>query len=341
MTAAITRRSLLQFGGAALAASAVAWPRPSRADATPGYTNVQIVDTGHGTNEAFLRPLAANGVKTIFRYYAQEDNLPGKNITPRERDMIHAHGLSIAIVYQYQSHQANRFNAQTGRRDARFCLDRAAEINQPRGSTIFFGVDSDTHSDASVVEYLTAVREVFDNRYQIGCYGSGAHCLAALNAGVTNLTWVAEAPAWGGTRQFLGSERWTLYQNKTQIEDSPIMSAGGIPIDTDILNPRFNSIGAFDGQGRVVGYDPTQVQLTYETRRFVDATQLNVRDRPNGSVVAHMCIARTVHVLGIEHGWAHIDTNEDGRGDGYCSAEYLKPLNQMPAYVSGCRLAAL
>jgi hypothetical protein len=341
MTPTITRRSLLQFGGAALAASAVAWPKAGRAQAAPGYTNVQIVDTGHGTNEAFLRPLADNGVKTIFRYYAQEDNLPGKNITPRERDMIFDHGLSVAIVYQHQSHQANRFTTQTGRRDARFCLDRAAEIAQPHGSTIFFGVDSDTHPDEAIVEYLTAVRGVFDNRFQIGCYGSGAHCLAALNAGVTNLTWVAEAPAWGGTRQFVNSELWTLYQNKTQIEDSPIMSGGGIPIDTNVLNPRFNSIGAFDAHGSVIGYDPTQVQLAYESRYFVDATELNVRDRPNGSVVTHMCVARTVHVLGIEHGWAHVDTNEDGRGEGYCSTDYLRPLNQMPAYVSGCTSAAL
>ncbi len=341
MNPAMTRRGLLQLGGAALAASTVAWPRTGRAQTSAGYTNIQIVDTGHGTNATFLRPLADNGVKTIFRYFAQEDNLPGKNITTRERDMIFDHGLSIAIVYQYQSHAANRFTAANGTRDARFCLERAAEISQPVGSAIFFGVDSDSHTDAAVVEYLTAVRQIFNNRYQIGCYGSGAHCQAVLNAGVANLTWVAEAPAWGGTRQFINSERWTLYQNKTQIEDSPIMSAGGIPIDTDVLNPLFNSIGAFNAHGNVIAYDPTQVQLAYQSRMFVDATELNVRSRPNGSVVTHMCVARTVHVLGVEHGWAHIDVNEDGRGEGYCSVDYLRPLNQMPAYVSGCSNAAV
>src|SRR5688572_7579166 len=64
-------------------------------------SNALIVDTGHGTNRSFLRPLAENGVQTIFRYYAQEDTLPGKNLTPRERDMIFDHGLSIATVYQH------------------------------------------------------------------------------------------------------------------------------------------------------------------------------------------------------------------------------------------------
>ena len=313
----------------------------ARPGAAVTNSNIQIVDTGHGTNPDFLRPLAENGVQTIFRYYAQEDNIPGKNITPYERDMIFDHGLSIAIVYQHQAYLAGRFTTATGTRDANFCLQRAAEINQPSGSTIFFGVDSDSHTDASVLEYLTAVRRVIGNRYEIGCYGSGAHCVAALNAGLVTYTWVAEAPAWGGTRSFINSRRWTLYQNKTQIEDSPIMSGGGVPIDTNIVNPGFNTIGAFNRNGQRIGYDPAQVALNYDRRMFVAATELNVRDRPGGGVIAHMCIARTVHVLALSNGWAEIDTNEDGRADGYVSAEFLRPMNQMPAYVSGCRPLAL
>lgn len=340
MPPSLTRRQLLQYGGAAATALAgtALFARPGAAVTN---SNIQIVDTGHGTNPDFLRPLAENGVRTIFRYYAQENNIPGKNITPYERDMIFDHGLSIAIVYQHQAYLSGRFTTATGTRDANFCLERAAEIRQPRGTTIFFGVDSDTHSDASVLEYLTAVRRVIGNRYEIGCYGSGAHCVAALNAGLVSYTWVAEAPAWGGTRSFINSGRWTLYQNKTQIEDSPIMSAGGVPIDTNVLNPSFNTIGAFDRNGDRVGYDPMQVALNYERRMFVHATELNVRESPGGRVLSHMCIARTVHVLGVENGWARIDTNEDGRADGYVSAEFLRPLHQMPAYVSGCQPLAL
>lgn len=341
MTATLTRRSFVQLGGVAVAASAVAvWPQPARPQ-TVGPSNIQIVDTGHGTNEAFLRPLADNGVNTIFRYYAQENNIPGKNITPRERDMIFDHGLALAIVYQHQAYLPGRFTTATGTRDANFCLERAAEIGQPQGTTIFFGVDSDTHTDASVIEYLTAVRAALGGRYMIGCYGSGAHCAAALNAGVVSMTWVAEAPAWGGTREFINSSAWTLYQNKTQIEDSPIMSAGGVPIDTNILNPRFDTIGAFNRDGHMIVHDRSWTQLSYDRRMFVTATELNIRDRPNGRVVAHMCISRTVHVLGVENGWALVDTNEDGLADGYCSADFLEPLNRMPAYVSGCRPLAI
>lgn len=334
----LTRRSFMYLGGAAIAGAALSLPARSHGYA---HTNIQIVDTGHGTNETFLRPLAENGVNTIFRYYAQENNIPGKNVTPRERDMIFDHGLALAIVYQHRAQQPGRFTAETGRRDARFCQERAAEIRQPEGTAIFFGVDSDTHTDAAVIEYLTAVNSVFGGRFLVGCYGSGAHCRAALNAGVVSMTWVAEAPAWGGTRNFINSRDWTIYQNKTQIEDSPIMSAGGVPIDTNILNPRFNTIGAFNRDGHMILYDQTYAQASYDRRMFVAATQLNIRDRPGGHVVSHMCICRTVHVLGIDDGWAMVDTNEDGRADGYCSAEYLRPLHQMPAYVSGCRPLAI
>ncbi len=336
MTPTISRRGFLRSGGATLVASSMLSLAPTRAFAALTGTNALIVDTGHGTNPAFLRPLADNGVQTIFRYYAQENNIPGKNVTPYERDMIFDHGLTLAIVYQHRSHVAGRFTAAAGREDANFCLARAGEIRQPHGTAIFFGLDSDTHSSADVIEYLTVVNRILGRRYYVGCYGSGAHCAAALDAGVASLTWVAEAPAWGGTRQFINSGRWHLYQNKTQIEGNPIMSAGGVPIDTNILNPRFNTIGAFDRHGNVVGYDPIRLQISYDRRMFVGATQLNVRDRPNGTVVAHLCVARTVHVLAIDDGWAMIDIDEDGRADGWCSAEYLRPLNQMPAYVGGC-----
>jgi hypothetical protein len=357
---ALSRRRFLRLGGAALATTAVgglagcartaadfaaaaaAPVRPSSIESViagaPTNSNAQIVDTGHGTNERFLRPLADNGVKTIFRYFAQENNLPGKNITPRERDMIFDHGMSIAIVYQWQAYRPGRFNSQTGRDDARFCMLRAREINQPDGSAVYFAVDNDSHPREDVVEYLAAVKRQLDGRYQIGCYGSGYQCAGGIDAGHATLSWIAEAPAWQGTRSFLNSRRWTIYQNKTQIESSSIMSAGGVPIDTDILNPRFDSIGAFDRWGNIVRYDPAQTQLTYDRRMFVTADQFNVRERArsNGHVVGHLCVARTVHVLSISDGWAQVDTNEDGRPDGYVSAEYLRPLHQMPEYVRGC-----
>lgn len=336
MISEISRRDVLKLGGAALATSVAGGLAAVTAAEAASSSNVLIVDTGHGTNAAFLRPLADNGVQTIFRYYAQEDNIPGKNITPRERDMIFDHGLSLAIVYQHKAYLRDRFTARTGDRDARFVLGRAREIRQPRGSAIFFAVDSDAHTPADVIAYLRAVRRVIGNRYEIGCYGSGTNCAAAVNAGLATLSWVATSPAWGGTRAFINSGGWHLYQNKVQIESNPIMSAGRVPIDTNIINPRFDSVGAFDRRGDRVRYDPARLRIAYERRMFVAANQLNVREKPEGRVIAQLCSARTVHVLRISNGWAQVDLEEDGRANGWCCADYLRPIHEMPDYTPGC-----
>lgn len=306
-----------------------------------GGSKIQIVDTGHGTNATFLRGLADNGVKTIFRYFAQENNLPGKNITRRERDMIFDHGLSLAIVYQFEAYRRDRFNPASGRADADFCLERAAEISQPHGSAIFFAVDNDSHTSEDVIAYLSAVKQRLGGRFQIGCYGSGHQCAAVMDDGLATMAWIAEAPAWRGTREFINARRWHLYQNKTQIERNRHMSSGGVPIDANVLNARFDSIGAFDRSGAIVRYDSATVRHIYDRRMFVSATQLNIRDRPRGRVTTHVCVSRTVHVLSIRDGWAEVDLDEDGRADGWCSAEFLVPLHRMPPYVRGCTPAPL
>ena len=48
-----------------------------------------------------------------------------------------------------------------------------------------------------------------------------------------------------------------------------------------------------------------------------------------------------MHVVDTRGDWAEVDINEDGRGEGFVAAEYLRPLNQMPAYVSGCELMSV
>lgn len=330
-----SRRDFFKLTATAAVGAAMVSPLAALAAGTDSRT--LIVDTGHGTNERFLRPLADNGVRTIFRYYAQEDNLPGKNLTVRERDMIFDHGLSIAIVYQHKARLNDRFNATTGRRDAQFCLERASQVRQPQGTAIYFGVDSDAHSRADVIEYLGAVQRHFGSRYVVGCYGSGRNCQAALDAGVARCTWVAQAPAWSGTRDFMNSGRWMLYQNRTQIEGNPIMSAGRVPIDANILNPIYDSVGAFAKDGTMVRYDLARLRTNYDRRRWVNVNQLNVRERPDGRVVSQLCSARTVHVLDTKRGWCHIDTDEDGRPDGWCRADYLVPMERMPEFIRGCQ----
>ncbi|MAY46509.1 MAG: hypothetical protein CML65_14810, partial [Rhodobacteraceae bacterium] len=294
-------------------------------------------------NTFFYEVLVNSGVDTVLRYYSDQNNagLACKNVTRLERDILHDHGLSLAIVYQFEGRGQNRYTGPRATRDAGFCLDRARAIGQPDGSAIYFGVDSDAalNTDAGVLDYFREVRRVFGGRYRVGIYAAGARCRLIRNAGLADYFWVPEAPAWAGTRDFLNSGDWTVFQNKTDIEKS-FMTDGldqPIAIDTDIVNPaQGNTIGAFRRDGSIATYDPARLHAVHDARHWVTDGKLDLHDTPGTGGAGHLCIARTVHVIETAGDWAWVDIDEDGLGDGYCLRAALSPLPRMPAWRGGC-----
>lgn len=297
-------------------------------------------------NHLFLDALANSGVDTVIRYYSDENNagLHCKNVTQRERDVLAEHGLGLAIVYQFEGRRRDRYTAAQAQSDAQFCLSRARVIGQPAGSTIFFGVDADAslNTDAGVRGYFEVVRQIFAGRFRIGIYAAGARCRLIRDAGLADFYWVPEAPAWAGTRDFINSGAWSMFQNKTDINNS-WMTAGmdqTLHIDTNILNPaQVQSIGAFRKDGSEITYDINRLQNVARARHWVTTPQLDIFAEPGGPIATHSCIARTVHVLRIEGPWALVDTDEDGFEDGYCRMADLAPLSDMPRWQrSACKL---
>ena len=171
-------------------------------------------------------------------------------------------------------------------------------------------------------------------------YAAGARCRLLRDAGLADGFWVPEAPAWNGTRAFLNSGDWTLYQNKTDIGKSALNAEMGqvLPIDTDILNPAAGgTIGAFGKDGAVRSYDPARLAAVAGARFWVKPNRLDILDFPEGSPVAHACIARTVHVRAIGPEWSLVDIDEDGVAEGWCRTKDLAPLDRMPAWATGCK----
>ncbi|MBB95540.1 MAG: hypothetical protein CML68_13240 [Rhodobacteraceae bacterium] len=295
-------------------------------------------------NTLFYEVLANSGVDTVLRYYSDENNagIACKNVTRLERDILHDHGLSLAIVYQFEGRARNRYTGARATQDAAFCLDRARAIAQPEDSAIYFGVDSDAalNSDQGVIDYFREVNRIFGGRYRVGIYAAGARCQLIRDAGLASYFWVPEAPAWAGTRDFMNSGAWTVFQNKTDITKS-LMTDGldqPIAIDTDIVNPASgNTIGAFGRDGSITTYDPARLRAVAGARQWVTEGRLDLFDAPGGSGAGHLCIARTVHVIEADGDWAWVDVDEDGFGEGYCRRAALSPLSQMPAWRSGCR----
>lgn len=296
-------------------------------------------------NHLFLEALGNAGVDTVIRYYSDENNanLHCKNVTRRERDVLGEHGLALAIVYQFEGRRKGRYTGAQASQDAAFCLERARVIGQPQGSSIFFGVDADAalNTDRGVRDYFSEVRRLFAGRFRIGIYAAGARCRLIRDAGLADLFWVPEAPAWAGTRDFMNSGDWTMFQNKTDIDKSWLTGGMGqtLHIDTDIVNPdRATSIGAFRRDGSEVTYSRNRLRAVVKARHWVIDGKLDVFDEPDGAATSHLCIARSVHVLGFDGDWAWIDTDEDGIANGYCRRAGLAPLNQMPRWRrAGCK----
>jgi hypothetical protein len=313
------------------------------------HGNIQVIDISSGPFDdrdacvgpkiAFLKGLADHGVNTIIRYYSDKNNLPCKNITPEERTLLHEHGFNVAIVYQYLGRAPGKYTKESGAKDAAFCLKRADEIRQPAGSAIYFGIDADTgtHDPTGVLHYLEEVHKAFKGRFQIGCYAAGAICKRALEQDLVTLTWVPEAPAWAGTKDFMNSGKWTLYQNKTDMIRSGLSRGHGIEVDTDIINPAVDTIGSFRGDGKIAKYDSAEMQIIADSRKWVNQLKMPLFDKPGGSNTGHVCIARMVRVLDtLENGWVSVDIDEDGQPNGCCEAKYLAPLTMMPEWGRGC-----
>ncbi len=312
-------------------------------------------------NEKFLETLAKGGIDTIFRYYSDQNNagLNCKNITCRERDMLHAHGFSIAIVYQFDGRSANRYTGLRAAQDAAFCHERAKIIQQPDGSAIYIGVDQDTgaNSDADVAEYFRVMNDALGERFKIGIYAAGARCRLIKEAtyrrhgtgpevkGLASYFWVPEAPAWSGTRDFMRSGDWTLYQNKTEVQRSAFARDMGqeVKLDTDFVNPRAgNTIGAFKSDNSIATYDQQRLEAIARKRYWVKPDRMELSERPDGPATKYMCIARMVHVLNSDeelardNDWARVDIDEDGIEDGVCLRRHLAPLADMPQWGPVC-----
>jgi len=218
-----------------------------------------------------------------------------------------------------------------GRSDARFSLDFARdEIEQPIGSTIYFGVDGDwwTNTDQQKVrDYFEAINEEFSDAgspFKIGVYGSGKTCTNLKSLGLAEYFWLPLSTGWSGSRDYYNWGEWTFYQNYHGL------SIGGRYTDTNIINPEVADIGTFDKNGIVANI--TQPESVFNERAFVNASSLNLREQPNSASqkVGELRNRRNVRVLSSSNGWAELDIDEDGEAEGYASQTYLKPLTMMP-----------
>jgi uncharacterized protein (TIGR02594 family) len=274
------------------------------------------------------------GVRTVIRYYnnTNSSTFPSKCLTPKEFGQLTSAGLAVAVVFQQRGGAGgflDDFHSGKGTRDAKRALGLAASIGQPAGSAIYFGVDHDFFRPREldqIAGYFSEVNAVLGGQFRIGVYGSGAVCVRLKSAGLATLFWLPASMGWSGSRAFLASQQWTLFQKFQDIQSE----FGGFDYDGNLFNPAFADYGQFGVATKVDDFiphtgDPANGIAVYEV---VARSGLRLRGGAGETfgTLQTLPLGTLVHGLGREGEWIQVDINGDGRADGFMSRIYLKVL---------------
>jgi hypothetical protein len=273
---------------------------------------------------AAVNSLIELGYDTAIRYYSR---LSWKRLSQQEAITLGRNGIKLCIVYQNRQNQTGDFSFANGEAAAGDANDYAQNvIYQPTGSAIYFAVDFDaneTQIRQNVVPYFQAIQQGLAGRYRVGVYGSGRVCRILSGESLADLTWLAQARAWGEYQDWLDAGRWHLKQNMPG-------EVAGLPSDIDETNPAFPDFGAFllDPESLGDAAPPLEPARAPGTFKVIARDGLRLRAGPSVQfdVRAVLPQGTTLTILSQTDDWALVDTHGDGAADGYCYVGFLRPI---------------
>ena len=201
---------------------------------------IEAVDLSAPVSQSFLDAMRAVGIKTIIRYYDHEDEtLPGKTLRRSERDLILRNGFNTAVVFQHHNDQMASFTALRGSQDAERSIALAKENSQPKGSTIYFGVDGPWRELTNITAYFReAYTRLARTGYRVGVYGSGLVCNALLTSGLAEACWLAAPTRWPDYHAYYQTRNWGLAQLRPT-------RCGGREVDFNLVSNADADFGQF------------------------------------------------------------------------------------------------
>lgn len=339
-----------------------------------------VVSLNEKLSSSGAKTLKNIGVDTVFRYYtfAEQRYLPTQKITKEELNVILEAGLGVAVVYEYESRiysplikngkviktkkrrVRERYTAKMGRRDVLSALEQAKVIGQPKGSAIYFGVDSSGLPSKFIVDYFAVIsKKCRQAGFKVGVYGPGDNCRELKQAGLVDFTWLAKSPDWDGSKEYENSLKWDLYQN---IRGFPVYMDDKFPkqlgvdstrvqaqVGFNVLNNNVRSIGQWytDPDKVVFGAD---VSTQFDKYKYATLNHFRIFSKPDraSEVVFSQgpTISRSVKILEeTNEDWVKVylgdefptykplDTKIRQRwesGEGYVPREWLVTYGQMP-----------
>ena len=291
----------------------------------------KIIDTPFNT-EPYIEQLVAAGTKTVIRYYNHQNSktFPEKRLTAREAGALEDAGISMAVVFQQRNRELTDFTQKAAVRDAERALRIASEdIGQPTGSGIYFAVDSDFFRRSELDAVQTYFRQIKDSLgsmtgpdYRIGVYGSGTVASDLLSSDLVDLVWLAGARGWSGTRDWLPTGRWHIFQDRLE------QKHGRIDFDTNITPPGISDFGQFSFAASSALPPAISVDTPDYLFEVSARGALNLRGGPGQEFPVLRSLPHGMQVYGLERrgDWVRVDLSGDGVADGFVYASYLKPL---------------
>ena len=169
------------------------------------------VDSSSVVTPSAAKCLAQLGFTFVARYYRSRKSKLN-HLTREEALTIVGAGLNLIAVFEYAGTKAAYFTAEQAAMDVTDALARAAEVEQPMGSAIYFAVDYNATLDdvrGPVTDYFQVVSDLLRPKFLPGVYGSGATCKALLAAGLADFAWLSQSVGFLGTPGFTA---WSIKQ---------------------------------------------------------------------------------------------------------------------------------
>lgn len=177
---------------------------------------VRVLDYSAGFPRA--SEIVEAGFSGAVRYIGQP--LSRKNTTERELEDFRAHGLGMALVFEWAAGDW-RGGYSAGRQNAIAARTHADTIGFPSSRPIYFAVDQDVTVESEfrqVTAYLQGAGSVLGSRW-VGVYGEHDVCVRAAQPaldGAPPAAWFWQCRAWSGTPVRLYGGRH-LYQHAEQL----------------------------------------------------------------------------------------------------------------------------
>src|SRR6266705_2421997 len=124
-----------------------------------------------------LPQIKAHGYSAVYRYVCSdsaEAGLPGKRLTPTERDQILHAGLDIGLHGEDEAGAAQKGYTRGLAQGKQWAAYAHRILKAPAGMTIVAAIDYDTSGVYPTVvrDYLHGVTDGLDGQYRTGVYGS-------------------------------------------------------------------------------------------------------------------------------------------------------------------------